>query len=56
MPGRQKPPRLQAGMTIGVVAPSSQIFERSDTARGVAVLERLGFNVVFAPHARDRYG
>jgi muramoyltetrapeptide carboxypeptidase len=53
---RQKPPRLQAGMTIGVVAPSSQIFERSDIARGVAVLERLGFNVVFAPHARDRYG
>ena len=56
MPGRQKPPRLQAGMTIGVVAPSSQIFERSDIERGVAALERLGFHVVFAPHARDRYG
>jgi muramoyltetrapeptide carboxypeptidase len=53
---RQKPPRLQAGMTLGVVAPSSQVFERSDTQRGVGALERLGFNVVFAPHARDRYG
>ena len=56
MPQRQKPPRLQAGMTLGVVAPSSQIFERSDTQRGVDALEKLGFNVVFAPHARDRYG
>lgn len=56
MPARQKPPRLQAGMTLGVVAPSSQIFERSHTQRGVEVLEKLGFNVVFAPHARDRYG
>ncbi len=56
MSERLKPPRLQAGMTLGVVAPSSQIFERSVTQRGVAALERLGFNVVFAPHAQDRYG
>ena len=53
---RQKPPRLQPGMTLGVVAPSSQIFERSVTHRGVAALERLGFTIVFAPHAGDRYG
>jgi muramoyltetrapeptide carboxypeptidase len=56
VPERLKPPRLQAGMTIGVVAPSSQVFERSNTARGVAALEKLGFNIVFAPHANDRYG
>lgn len=56
MPQRQKPPRLQAGMTLGVVAPSSQTFERSDTQRGVEALEKMGFNIVFAPHARDRYG
>jgi muramoyltetrapeptide carboxypeptidase len=54
--GRVKPPRLQAGMTLGVVAPSSQAFERSSVARGVAALERLGFRVVFAPHAGDRRG
>ena len=56
MTERQKPPRLQAGMTLGVVAPSSQIFERSIIYRGVEVLEKMGFNVVFAPHARDQYG
>lgn len=56
MTERQKPPRLQAGMTLGVVAPSSQIFERSVIYRGVEVLEKMGFNVVFAPHARDQYG
>lgn len=56
MTERLKPPRLRAGMTLGVVAPSSQIFERSVTARGVEALERLGFNVVFAPHAQDCYG
>lgn len=56
MPARQKPPRLQAGMTLGIVAPSSQIFERSDTQRGVEALAKMGFNLVFAPHARDRYG
>ena len=56
MTERQKPPRLQAGMTLGVVAPSSQIFERSVIHRGVAALEKLGFNVAFAPHARDQYG
>jgi muramoyltetrapeptide carboxypeptidase len=56
MPTRQKPPRLQAGMTLGIVAPSSQVFERSYAHRGVAALEKLGFNIVLAPHAGDRYG
>jgi muramoyltetrapeptide carboxypeptidase len=41
-------------MTIGIVAPSSPVFERSDTNRSVAALERLGFRVLFAPHAHDR--
>src|SRR5258708_37583329 len=53
---RQKPPRLQAGMTLGIVAPSSQARERSGIARGVLALDRLGFRVVFAPHATDRRG
>ena len=53
---RQKPPRLQAGMTLGVVAPSSQAPERSVTQRGTAALEKLGFRLVFGPHANDRYG
>lgn len=51
-----KPPRLQPGMTLGVVAPSSPVVERSTVARGVARLEAWGFNVVFGAHARDSYG
>lgn len=56
MPERRKPPRLTAGMTLGVVAPSSPVLERSTVNRGVAALERLGFRVVFGAHARDSYG
>src|SRR3954470_14050671 len=53
---RQKPPRLRPGMTLGVVAPSSPVLERSTVNRGVARLEGLGFRVVFAEHARDSRG
>lgn len=56
MLARQKPPRLQPGMTLGVVAPSSQVPERSTIHRGVAALEALGFRLVFADHARDTRG
>ncbi len=55
MPDRQKPPRLQAGMTLGIVAPSSPVFERSDINRGVAALETLGFNLVVGAHDRREY-
>jgi muramoyltetrapeptide carboxypeptidase len=51
-----KPPQLQPGMTLGVIAPSSQVLERSTISRGVAALEALGFNVAFADHARDSRG
>ena len=54
MPTRQRPPRLQSGMTLGIVAPSSPVFERSDVHRGVAALEKLGVHIVFGPHAHDR--
>ena len=56
MAERRKPVRLQPGMTLGVVAPSSQVLERSVVNRGVASLERLGFRVVFGKHARDSRG
>lgn len=54
MPGRLLPPRLQPGMTLGIVAPSSPVFERSDLHRSVAAIERLGFKIVFGTHAHDR--
>lgn len=52
----RKPPRLRPGMTLGVVAPSSPVLERSAINRGVATLEGLGFRIVFGEHARDSYG
>jgi muramoyltetrapeptide carboxypeptidase len=52
----QKPPRLRAGMTLGIVAPSSPVLDSHDVARGVAGLERLGFATAFAEHARDSRG
>lgn len=55
-PPRRKPPRLAPGMTLGVVAPSSPVLERSTVNRGVATLERLGFRVVFGAHAGENYG
>lgn len=50
------PPRLRPGMTLGVVAPSSPVLERSTIARGVAAVEALGFRLAFADHARDGRG
>lgn len=52
----QKAPRLQEGMTLGVVAPSSPVLEHKDVHRGVAGLERLGFKLAFGAHARDSRG
>ena len=56
MTARQIPPRLRPGMTLGVVAPSSPVLERSTVNRGVARLEQLGFTVIFADHAHDSRG
>jgi len=54
MADRKRPPHLQPGMTLGVVAPSSPSPERALTARATLRLEQLGFRVVFGPHAHDR--
>jgi muramoyltetrapeptide carboxypeptidase len=51
-----KPPRLKPGMTLGIAAPSSLAFERSDVFRSIEVVERLGFKVVLDQHALDRRG
>ncbi len=51
-----RPPRLQPGMVIGVVAPSSPGFEPERIALGVATLEQLGFCVTFGAHAFDHHG
>ncbi|MBI4492782.1 MAG: LD-carboxypeptidase [Chloroflexi bacterium] len=51
-----KPPRLQPGATLGLCAPASPLFKRSELSRGLAVLEQMGFRVKLAPHARARHG
>ena len=53
---RIRPPRLRAGATLGVVAPASPLYNRSDIARATAVLESLGFHVKLGGHVRDRHG
>ncbi len=53
---RRWPPRLVPGMRIGIVAPSSPVFEPSTTSRGLAALARMGFELELAPHAGDSYG
>ncbi len=52
----QQPTCLEAGMTLGVVAPSSQPSEWSRVQRGLQVLERLGFRLELAAHVRETYG
>ena len=51
----RKPKALQPGGTIGVLNPSSPV-EANLLSAGIAVLEALGFQVVVAPHTRDRFG
>ncbi len=53
---RLRPPALRAGARLGVVAPSGSTIQPSQTARGLATLRRLGFEVELAPHVSDVYG
>ncbi len=52
----EKPPALEAGDRVAVVAPASQVRE-AYLLRGIAELERLGFRPTFRPDilARGRY-
>ncbi len=51
-----KPPRLELGDTIGIVAPASPPCDPGVIDRAVVVLEQLGFKIKLAPHARARLG
>lgn len=51
----RRPRALPKGGTIGVVSPSSPVYE-DRLLSGIEWLERQGFRVVLAPHARDRDG
>jgi muramoyltetrapeptide carboxypeptidase len=51
-----KPPRLQTGDTIGIVAPASPPPDPKAVDRVVGQVERLGFKVKLGRHARARLG
>lgn len=51
-----RPPRLQPGDTVGIVAPASAPPDPGNIDRGAAALEELGFKVKFAPCVRKRRG
>jgi len=54
--GRIRPPRLRTGDVVGLVAPASAAFLRSDVTLAQEVVEALGLRPRLGPHLRDRYG
>jgi len=51
-----KPPRLNYGDTVGVIAPASAPPDPKAIDRSVEALERLGFKAKLAPNVRRRWG
>ena len=51
-----RPPRLNPGDTIGLVAPASAPPDPKNIDRSVDALERLGFKARLAPKVRNRWG
>lgn len=52
-----KPARLTKGDTIGIVAPASPLYNKSDLVRGIKTLEEWGYKVIVGEHvnARNEY-
>ena len=48
--------RLQPGMNIGVIAPSSNTWENQDVEYALDVVRSLGFNAVAGKHLYKRHG
>jgi len=51
-----KPPRLQPGDTVGLIAPASAAFEPATIREGVETLASLGFNVKTGKFIKEKYG
>ncbi len=51
-----RPPRLEPGATVGIVAPASAPPDPKAIDQSVAALERLGFKPRLAPNVRKRWG
>ncbi len=51
-----KPPKLNKGDLIGVIAPASPVTDPARIARGVSYLERLGYRVIVGANVRKQHG
>jgi muramoyltetrapeptide carboxypeptidase len=51
-----RPPRLNPGDTLGIIAPASAAPDPKNVDRAVAVLEKLGYRIKFARYAHRRLG
>ena len=51
-----KPPRLQFGQTIAIIAPASAPPDPKAIDRSIGVIEGLGFKARLAPNVRKRWG
>jgi muramoyltetrapeptide carboxypeptidase len=51
-----RPPRLNPGDTLGILAPASAPPDPKNVDRAVAVLEKLGYRIKFSRHAHRRLG
>src|SRR4051794_32117349 len=53
---RQKPPALAPGAVLGIVAPASPLYNRSDLSRARANLRRLGFEIKLGRRVLEQRG
>ncbi|MGS2721061.1 S66 peptidase family protein [Paraglaciecola aestuariivivens] len=51
-----KPKHLQAGQTIGLIAPSSNVAENQDIAFAIDIIKSFGFKVKLGQHLYQRHG
>lgn len=51
-----RPPRLNPGATLGIIAPASAPPDPKNVDRASAVLENLGYKVKLAPNVHKRWG
>ncbi|MFI8688025.1 LD-carboxypeptidase [Rossellomorea sp. NPDC077527] len=50
-----KPKRLEKGDTIGIIAPASPHYNRSDITRGIETLEEWGFHVITGENLHNKH-
>ncbi len=51
-----RPPRLNPGDTLGIIAPASAPPDPKNVDRAIAVLEKLGYQIKLAPNVHKRLG